>query len=284
MDSYKSVIWDFSHIRLPFFGRRILGHFIDLTRPDFLIIGAQRGGTTSLFHYLQTHPHIRLPITKEIHYFDLQSYHTPNWYFSHFPLSQDFTTGEASPYYLFHPEVPERVAHLLPQVRLIVLLRDPVTRAYSHYQHNRSLNLETRSFSDAISTELKAIESRTPFTINTPYAHRHFTYISRGIYIEQLKRWLRFFPPEQLLYLNSTDLFTSPQRIVMQVIQFLQLDADKLPQGQFLQYNQSKFDEQTTTMPHTIKTELINFYFPFNQQLAHQFNFDLSGWTGHEDI
>ncbi len=105
--------------------------------PDFLVIGAQRAGSTSLFAQLCAHPGVAAPSHKEIHYFDLQSFRGPRWYRSHFPpvaSSRGRITGEASPYYLFHPAVPARVAEALPEVRLIALLRDPVARAYSHYQ------------------------------------------------------------------------------------------------------------------------------------------------------
>src|SRR5947208_4822180 len=114
--------------------------------PDFLVIGAQRGGTTSLYHYLQAHPCIKLANTKDTHFFDKKYNKGLTWYRGHFPIwlekayaqqvrRQTFVMGEASPSYLFHPHVPKRVKQALPHVKLIVLLRNPVDRAYSQYYH-----------------------------------------------------------------------------------------------------------------------------------------------------
>ena len=101
--------------------------------PDFLIIGAQKCGTSSMFAYLNQHPQMKLPDVKEIHFFDLNYSNGLDWYTSHFPpasLSHRMVTGEASPYYLFHPHVPERVRLHCPDVKLVVMLRNPVDRAY----------------------------------------------------------------------------------------------------------------------------------------------------------
>jgi hypothetical protein len=284
--SLKSMIWSFTYVTFPHMRRRVLGYRRDLTIPDFLIIGTQRGGTTSLFRYLQLHPRIRLPIIKEIHYFDLQPHRSTNWYFAHFPLRHStsyFITGEASPYYLFHPDVPGRVAALLPDIRLIVLLRDPVTRAYSHYQHNRKHQLESRTFEDAISAEMTVIQSGKRYTTDNTDLHRHYSYVARGIYTEQMSRWLEFFPREHLLCLNSTYLFQSPKQAVERCVSFLQLDVSELPQAQFLEYNQTKHDGQFNVMPQNIQTQLAEFYLPYNQQLAHQLNHDLTDWTGYKE-
>src|SRR5437764_5111475 len=122
--------------------------------PDFLIIGTQRGGTTSLYHYLKTHPCVQLANTKDTHFFDKKFNKGLSWYRGHFPTrlgkyytqrvrQQPFVTGEASPSYLFHPHAPGRVAQLLPSARLIVLLRNPVDRAYSQYFHAVKLGHES---------------------------------------------------------------------------------------------------------------------------------------------
>ena len=134
--------------------------------PDFLIIGTQRGGTTSLYNYLVEHPGIGAASIKEVHFFD-----TPHfkqglaWYRGHFPsafqryyversLKHGFVTGEASPYYLFHPHAPKRVAGLMPQMKLIVMLRNPVDRAYSHYHHEVAGGHEKlATFEEAIACE-----------------------------------------------------------------------------------------------------------------------------------
>jgi hypothetical protein len=124
--------------------------------PDFLIIGTQRGGTTSLYHYLQTHSSFMAPTTKELHFLDRNYHKGPLWYRAHFPTVWEkayaqqmqrraVVTGEASPYYLFHPHVYQRLAQIIPHAKLIVLLRNPVDRAYSHYYQSIELGYESRS-------------------------------------------------------------------------------------------------------------------------------------------
>src|SRR5690348_1015601 len=132
--------------------------------PDFLIIGTQRGGTTSLYHYLQAHPCIGPASTKEVHFFDMRFHKGLAWYRGHFPSRIDqyaveqahghsLVTGEATALYLFHPHAPKRVAEALPSVKLIVLLRNPVNRALSHYYHAVKHGQETLSFEEAIQGE-----------------------------------------------------------------------------------------------------------------------------------
>src|SRR5947209_20310719 len=136
--------------------------------PDFIIIGTMRGGTTSLYSYLTTHPHIGSAYMKEVHFFDVYYSKGIGWYRSQFPSSiqkyyaeyvqkQQFITGEASPYYLFHPHAPKRITKFLPQVELIVLLRNPVSRAYSHYSHEVAGGHEKLSFEEAIECEQERI-------------------------------------------------------------------------------------------------------------------------------
>src|SRR5947209_1159841 len=132
--------------------------------PDFLIIGAQKAGTTSLYRYLAAHPDIVASTRKEVHFFDINFWRGEWWYRSLFPLrrrlqrrpplrNRPAITGEASPYYLFHPFAPERAAQLLPDAKLIVLLRDPVERAWSHYRHEVANGRETMTFPDALAAE-----------------------------------------------------------------------------------------------------------------------------------
>ena len=133
-----------------------------MTKPDFLIIGTQRGGTTTLFSLLSAHPGIFMPEEKEVHYFDLNYQKVIDWYTEKFSTSVKASTaitGEASPYYLYHPHVPARVAKDLPEVKLIVLLRDPVDRAYSNYMLERKRNAEAMAtFSQVVAMETKRTE------------------------------------------------------------------------------------------------------------------------------
>src|SRR5215216_7751234 len=129
--------------------------------PDFLVLGAQKAGTTALYAYLRRHPQIAGPSWKEVSFFDRHYARGESWYRGNFPsrpatwlarrrAGAEPIVGEASPGYLFHPHAPQRVATLLPNVRLIALLRDPVDRALSHYHHELALGRESLSFEEAI--------------------------------------------------------------------------------------------------------------------------------------
>ena len=205
--------------------------------PGFLIVGAQRAGSSSLFSYVIAHPQVAAPTHKELHFFDNNYFRGLPWYRRHFPLSlrrgSPRLTGEASPYYLFHPAVPERVKATLPDVRLIAVLRDPVERAYSQYQHAVRDGHETLSFEDALEREDERLAGERERLEQDPrylsVAHRHFSYRTRGLYAEQLEHWYATFPREQLLVLRSEDLFADPDGKLQGVYAFLGLEPFSLP-------------------------------------------------------
>lgn len=201
--------------------------------PDFLIIGAQKAGTSSLYAYLCAHPAVAPALAKEIHYFDYNYARGESWYRAHFPgIWEQWrkgyrATGEASPYYLFYPHAPRRAAALVPAARLIALLRNPADRAYSHYQHQVRLGLEPCTFEEALEQEAarlageyeKLIWDDTYYSFN----YQNYSYRARGMYAGQLARWLSFFPREQLLVLPSDELYHSPARSLKRVLDFLGL-------------------------------------------------------------
>jgi hypothetical protein len=207
--------------------------------PSYLIIGAQRAGTTSLHRYLIQHPAVATTLrTKGVHFFDTNYGRGIDWYASRFPTrlygwyvrrrhGAELRTGEASPYYLFHPQVPYRVARHLPDVKLIVLLRDPVVRAYSQYQHEVSRGFETLSFEEAIRAEPERLAGEHERLLAEPfynsYHHQHHSYLARGRYDEQLATWRSLFPDEQLLVLTSERFFAEPHRTFQRVLDFLEL-------------------------------------------------------------
>jgi len=203
--------------------------FSSKNKPTFLIIGAQKCGTTSLFYYLSQHPQLNLPTIKEIHFFDLEYERGIDWYYRSFPKNpflNNKLTGEASPYYLFHPLVPERVFKHLPKVKIIVLLRNPIERAYSHYHHQRKLGNEPiQSFEEAIiNEELRISEEEEKLKrgiMNESPAHRHYSYLSRGLYSVQIEIWMRYFSMSQMLFIKSEDLFEHPKPVLNKVYDFL---------------------------------------------------------------
>jgi len=202
--------------------------------PDFLIIGAQKAGTTALYAYLRRHPQITGPSWKEVSFFDRHYARGEAWYRGNFPnaLRARGLVGEASPSYLFHPFAPERVATMVPEVKLIALVRNPVDRAFSHYQHEVALGREPLSFEHALEAEnarLRGEEER--MRADPGYFSRawwDFTYRCRGRYAEQIERWLAVFPRDQLLVVPSEDLLAEPERVHGQVLEFLRAPPHRL--------------------------------------------------------
>ena len=217
--------------------------------PGFLIIGAARAGTTSLHAYLMRHPSVGAPTHKELHFFDLNFDRGLEWYRRHFPAAlpgnrSGTLTGEASPYYLFHPAVPARVKDTLPDVRLVTLVRNPVDRAYSQHQLAQRHGRDELSFEDAIAAEPGRLEGEVErMMTDASYdgvSYRHHSYLARGLYAEQLERWYEHFTREQLLVLRSEDLFADPPAAVAQVLRFLELPPYEL--GEYCAYNQKPYD------------------------------------------
>ena len=193
--------------------------------PDFLILGAQKAGTTALYAYLRWHPDITGPSFKEVSFFDRHYAYGERWYRAHLPIKRGALVGEASPSYLFHPVAPERVQQMIPDARLIALLRDPVERAFSHYQHEVALGREELSFEDAIAREDDRMQGEVERMVQDPTYFSHawwnYTYVSRGLYAEQLERWYAVFPREQLLVLLTDELAADTAGTYARVLDFL---------------------------------------------------------------
>jgi hypothetical protein len=194
--------------------------------PDFLVIGAQKSGTTALYTYLRRHPSIVGPFWKEVCFFDRHWWRGEAWYRGQLPLrSSGKLVGEASPSYVFHPLAPARVSGLLPDVRLIVLLREPTARAYSHYQHEVALGREPLSFEDALDREDERLRGEVERLVADPRAFSRawwdYTYAARGLYADQLERWLEFFPREQMLVVTNEELGARPAETYATVVSFL---------------------------------------------------------------
>jgi len=200
--------------------------------PDFLILGAQKAGTTALYAYLRWHPEITGPSFKEVSFFDRHYAKGERWYRAHMPVRRRSLVGEASPSYLFHPLAPERVAGMLPGARLIALLRNPVDRAFSHYQHEVALGREPLSFGDAVDREDERMQGELERMLRDPsyfsLAWWNYTYVARGRYAEQLERWFAAFPREQLLVLFTEELSADTAATYRRVLDFLGVTARDL--------------------------------------------------------
>jgi hypothetical protein len=267
-------------VKLPL--RRLRAEYRQLTGtlrglPSALIIGTQKGGTTFLFDYLVQHPDVLPPLNKEIHYFDLNYARGVTWYRARFPYSYQLRaramTLDASPYYLAHPLVPQRVTDLLPGAKLIVLLRNPVDRAFSHYQHEVRGGRESLSFPQAIEREAERLageeERLRQESAYYSYNHHRFSYMLRGVYIEQLRRWALHFPRSQLLVLQSERLFRDPAATTVAVQGFLGLRPQR-----FERYDPSYQGNYERGMSADLRTRLASYFEPYNRELYQ--------WLGEE--
>ncbi len=214
--------------------------------PSFIIAGAQKAGTTSLFGYLRGHPQCSASLTKEVHYFDRNFFRGETWYRMHFPLGANGANQsrpprphtkcfESSPYYMFDPRVAERIHQALPQAKIIFLLRNPVSRAYSHYKHSVRRGRETLSFEDAIAAEPDRLAGEHDRLLNDQTyqsrAHQHHSYLARGLYADQIERWRRYFPDDQRLVVQSERMFKQPAEVFAEVVRFLSFDGDWVPES-----------------------------------------------------
>jgi hypothetical protein len=244
--------------------------------PDFLIIGAQKGGTTSLYSYLCQHPEVVAARTKEVQYFSENFARGSAWYRRHFPVlvsrepqrllgAGRLRTGEATPYYLFHPHAPKRVRAGLPRVKLIALLRNPIDRAYSHHRYHVKLGDEVMGFEAAIAAEPERLAGelermgRDEGYVSDP--HRNFSYLARGLYADQLERWLECFPREQLLVIQSERFFADPVAGYRRVIRFLGLSEHEL--DTYEAANVGSYED----MDPATRARLVDYYQEPNERL-----------------
>jgi hypothetical protein len=188
--------------------------------PDFMIIGAPKCGTTSLFEYLCEHPDVARPARKEIHYFDEKFARGLPWYRRHFPrVEKPRITGEATTAYLFARDAPARAAALMPDAKLIAVLRDPVRRVISHYWHNKRLGRVRGDFESYFREALSPNAER-----ETNQARQFINYpVQWGFYKEQIERWFEHFPHEQFLFLRFEDLASDGTAQTQRVFDFLGL-------------------------------------------------------------
>jgi Sulfotransferase domain len=196
--------------------------------PDFMIIGAPKCGTTSLFQYLGAHPLIENPRRKEIHYFD-ENYHRGDaWYRRRFPfVEKPMLTGEATTAYLYAKDAPARAHALVPNAKLIVVLRDPVKRVISHYWHNQTrgrikVDFDTY-FREALSDNYRNAKDQAESFIRYP--------VQWGFYKEQVERWLRHYPRKQFLFLRFRDFTNDAPVQINKVFEFLGVDPVAVPTG-----------------------------------------------------
>jgi hypothetical protein len=232
--------------------------------PDFIIIGTQKGGTTSLYRSLSQHSDVGQSLMGEDHFFSWQYDQGIDWrhYLARFPLRGEVASvGVSSPSYLFHPLAPERVHRALPQVKLIALLRNPIDRAYSQHQMNFRKGIEPLPFEEAIAAEPERLRARSDCSDAGWRAASHISYLTRGLYAEQLQRWFDHFPQEQVLVIKSETFFALPDEIFAQTLRFLDLSA-----WQPDKYKISNPGAYEQMRPET-RVRLMEYFAPHNRRL-----------------
>ncbi len=273
--------------------------------PSFLILGSQKAGTTSLYHILRKHPEIYMPDTKEVNYFFYESKYSRGikyykTFFENTPQGVK-AIGEASPGYICHPLVPERIKRELPHIeKLIVTVRNPINRAFSQFTDNlRHLEAEC-TFEEALK-----------FSLNEVFEPGKLGYFSRGTYIQYIERYVDLFGRNNLLVLVFEDLIKDPLAFYRKCFEFLDVDpAFQCPEMErkfnasniwsnpvyswFFEHPKStcflsphmrrllcrgKERKYKATMSQETRNRLIEFYTPWNNRLSQFLNRDLSEWN-----
>ena len=242
--------------------------------PNFIIIGALKSGTTSLFKYLGYHPQVLLPHKKEINFFNRKFTYGVDWYLAHFPAITDnseFITGESTPIYLTFTGAEKRIFSLFPKVKLIVLLRNPVDQVISWHYHKFNTGLYQKTLQRAISTELKPIINCPEAEIIRILNHQKHNLMG-ALYVYHLKRWLQIFPREQLLIIKSEEFYANPATTMEQVFQFLGIEDYKVPE--FPRFNSGYYAQ----VNEGLRRRIAAYFRPHNQKLEKflgmQFNWD----------
>jgi hypothetical protein len=276
-------------------GERARMRFRSATRsrralPDFLILGGQRCGSTSLYTMLCGHPQVMAASHKEPHFFDVNHGRGEAFYRRLFPLRAHMRararrvgapvmTGEATTHYLSHPAVPARVAAMLPEARLVAILRDPVERAYSHYQLARRNGRELLGFEEALAAEDERLAGEEERLLADPSyrgeAYGVQSYRTRGLYLRQLEWWWRCVPEDRLLVLRSEDMFTDPAAVYRTLTDFLGLEPDT--RDRFEARNRVSYG----AMAPSTRAELRAFYAGPNRALEQRLGRPMH-WQGPE--
>lgn len=255
-------------------------------QPDFLICGAQRCGTTSLFRTLAQHPDVVTPfLHKGVHFFDTASRyaHGPAWYRGHFPLrslanrraaSGHARTGEASPYYVFHPLAGARIADVVPDARLLVLLRDPVERAYSAHKQETGRGFETEPLERALAMEEERLAGEEERLRADPtyqsFHHQHHAYRRRGEYAQQLDAFCAAVGRERVLVLETDDMFAAGSDAWARTLDHLRLrwwDPGQMPRANA---------RPSQPLPDHIRRQLEHHFAPHDARLADYLGHDPS--------
>ena len=242
--------------------------------PDFIIAGASKSGTSSIYYYLSRHPQILLSHKKELDFYWKYYKRGIDWYLAHFPSitdRPDLLTGEATPNYLRFPQVAQRIKDTFPQTKIIILLRNPIDRAISWHYHKVNSGLSKLDLATAIATEVERLATVTEAEIiNTGFYNPDN--IMSSLYIYKIKPWIETLGREQFLILKSEDFYLNPQQNMERVFKFLDLPSN--PLENYPKVNVGSYQE----VEPEIRKTLADYFAPYNKQLEQYLNMEF-GWN-----
>jgi hypothetical protein len=267
--------------------RRIISglqHYTALTgnlrmSPDFVIIGARKAGTTSLYNYLVEHPSVLPALMKEIHFFTSNYEKGERWYRGNFPMRLEqwlfektrkypIITGEATPNYYYDPQTPARLRAMFPDAKLIFIMRDPISRAFSDYNHDvrhGRFRPSENPFENVVEKEIEFLTGRGNDLFKQPNAFKlvntNCRHLARGLYAKHLRLWLDVYSREQILLLRGEDLYKAPQEMFGRVLDFLEVPSFDLKAYQAHNSNTYR------PMSSEVRERLTEFFAPYNQEL-----------------
>lgn len=241
--------------------------------PDFIIAGASKCGTSSIYYYLSRHPQVLVSHTKEIDFFQSNYQRGIDWYLAHFPSitdRPDFLTGEATPNYLRFPQVAHRIKADCPQSKIIILLRNPVDRAISWHYHKLNTGLTSKDLATAIATEIERLSEVSEAEITNTGFYEPDNIMS-SLYIYKIKPWIELLGREQFLILKSEDFYLDPLRTMTEVFEFL--DLPNCPLNNYPKVNAGSYNRVDPGLRKT----LAEYFAPYNRQLEEYLGMNF-GW------
>lgn len=243
-----------------------------LRKPDFIIGGLPKCGTTSIYGYLTSHPQILTAVEKEINFFSHFFHRGLDYYYAHFPAIQNnnYLTGEATPSYFFWAN-PQGIFQLFPNIKLIFLLRNPVDRAISSFYLVRNLGIGQNSLEETFQFSIKRLKERLKLDLlrvqNKNFSNDFFLkqislmHTIPSVYIYFIKKWMTVFPKEQILILKSEEFYSNPSATMKQVHRFLNLPDYQLTE--YRNYNPGSY----SLISDKLRQQLVEFFHPYNQEL-----------------
>ena len=252
--------------------------------PDFIIIGAMKSGTTSLYYNICQHQNVFEAAYDEIGFFDDNYELGLNWYRSMFPTifqkyisklkHQKFLTGEDTPFYFWKEDAVNRINKILPNVKLIIILRNPIDRAYSNYTDRINQGKELNSFEEVIEREINLIKKNGEKNSKSNQIIdiiKEPAYLAKGIYVNQLELWIKKFPLNQFHILSTEEMANNPNKTLQKVFEFLEIPKENIKTPQ--KRKKKKYSPMNTKT----RESLIEFYKPYNEKLFEEIN-QRFGW------